>query len=54
MGRLGKPEEINGLAIFLASDASSFVTGSLVPLDGGNLAKNSGGSHPGMPNATNE
>lgn len=52
IGRLGKPEEIKGLAIFLASDAASFITGALMPLDGGNLAKNAGGSHPGMPGAT--
>ncbi|MHB1295363.1 MAG: SDR family NAD(P)-dependent oxidoreductase [Anaerolineae bacterium] len=45
-GRLGKGEDIKGLAIFLASDASLFVTGALIPLDGGNLAKNAGGSHP--------
>jgi NAD(P)-dependent dehydrogenase (short-subunit alcohol dehydrogenase family) len=54
MGRLGRPEDIQGLAIFLASDASAWVTGALIPLDGGNLAKNAGGSHPGMPGATRE
>lgn len=35
MGRLGQAEEIVGPAVFLASDASSFVTGSLVRVDGG-------------------
>lgn len=49
IGRLGRPEEIKGLAVLLASDASSFITGALIPFDGGNLAKNAGGSHPGMP-----
>lgn len=52
IGRLGKPEEIKGLAIFLASDASSFVAGALIPLDGGNLAKNAGGSNPRTPHET--
>jgi NAD(P)-dependent dehydrogenase (short-subunit alcohol dehydrogenase family) len=42
--RLGEPEDIVGPAIFLASDASAFVTGSLLPVDGGNLALNAGGS----------
>jgi len=49
MGRLGVNEDIKGIALLLASDASSFITGALIPLDGGNLAKNAGGSHPGMP-----
>lgn len=43
-GRLGRPEDIQGLALFLASDASSWVTGALIPLDGGNLAVNAGGT----------
>ncbi len=48
-GRLGEPEEIKGPAIFLASDASSFVTGIALPMDGGNLALNAGGTYPGSP-----
>ncbi len=52
IGRMGQPEDIKGLTIFLASDASAWITGALIPLDGGNLAKNAGGSHPGMPGAT--
>jgi NAD(P)-dependent dehydrogenase (short-subunit alcohol dehydrogenase family) len=43
-GRLGAPDDIQGLAVFLASDASSWVTGALIPMDGGNLAVNSGGT----------
>jgi NAD(P)-dependent dehydrogenase (short-subunit alcohol dehydrogenase family) len=43
-GRLGRPEDIQGLAVFLASDASSWITGALIPMDGGNLAMNGGGS----------
>lgn len=35
MGRLGKPEEIVGAAIWLVSDCASFVTGAVVPVDGG-------------------
>ena len=41
-GRLGRPEDIQGLAVFLASDASAWITGALIPLDGGNLAANAG------------
>ena len=43
-GRLGHPDDIKGLSVFLASDASSWITGALIPMDGGNLAMNSGGS----------
>jgi NAD(P)-dependent dehydrogenase (short-subunit alcohol dehydrogenase family) len=41
-GRLGHPDDIKGLAVFLASDASSWITGTLIPMDGGNLAANAG------------
>jgi NAD(P)-dependent dehydrogenase (short-subunit alcohol dehydrogenase family) len=43
-GRLGRPDDIKGLAVWLASDASSWITGALIPMDGGNLAMNAGGS----------
>jgi len=33
--RIGKPEELNEVVVWLASDASSFVTGSLIVIDGG-------------------
>jgi len=35
LGRTGKPEDIVGPAIFLASDLSQFVTGTIVMADGG-------------------
>ena len=41
-GRLGQPNDIQGLAVLLASDASSWITGALIPMDGGNLAANAG------------
>ncbi|HAD58262.1 MAG TPA: short-chain dehydrogenase [Planctomycetaceae bacterium] len=43
-GRMGVPEDIAGLAVLLASDASTWITGALIPMDGGNLAMNAGGS----------
>jgi len=38
MGRFGKTEELVGAAVFLASDAASYVTGHLLVVDGGMLA----------------
>lgn len=38
MGRVGEPEEIEGLLLLLGSDASSFITGVTVPIDGGMMA----------------
>lgn len=38
IGRLGKPEDIAGIAVYLVSDESSWVTGAIMPVDGGYLA----------------
>jgi NAD(P)-dependent dehydrogenase (short-subunit alcohol dehydrogenase family) len=38
LGRLGRPEEIAGAAVYLASDMASFVTGSDLLVDGGYTA----------------
>ena len=38
MGRAGDPSGLRGAAVFLASDASRFMTGSVVVLDGGQSA----------------
>lgn len=43
-GRLGQPNDIMGLAVFLASDSSEWITGAIIPMDGGNMAMNAGGT----------
>jgi NAD(P)-dependent dehydrogenase (short-subunit alcohol dehydrogenase family) len=35
MGRFGEQADLSGICIYLASDASLFVTGTVIPVDGG-------------------
>ena len=39
LGRLGRPEDIAGAAVFLASDDAAWITGVILPVDGGFLAQ---------------
>jgi NAD(P)-dependent dehydrogenase (short-subunit alcohol dehydrogenase family) len=39
LGRMGTPEEIAALVLWLASDAAAFVTGAAIPIDGGYTAR---------------
>ena len=39
MARIGEPDEIKGLALLLASPAGSYITGAVIPIDGGTTAK---------------
>ena len=41
--KFGRPDDIKGLAVLLASDAAEWITGAAIPMDGGNLAMNAGG-----------
>ena len=52
-GRFGQSDDIKGLALWLASDASSWITGAIIPMDGGNLAMNAGGGYIGQPTKHN-
>ena len=40
IGRMGKPEEVAALALYLCSDEAAFVTGSDYPIDGGFIRLN--------------
>jgi NAD(P)-dependent dehydrogenase (short-subunit alcohol dehydrogenase family) len=44
LNRIGEPAEMVGPVLFLVSDAASMVTGAVLPVDGGNLALNAGGT----------
>jgi 2-dehydro-3-deoxy-D-gluconate 5-dehydrogenase len=39
MGRWGAPEDLKGIAVFLASEASNYVSGAVIPVDGGLLGR---------------
>ena len=39
VGRLGTPEEVAALVLYLASDEAAFVTGTAIPIDGGLVAR---------------
>lgn len=39
MGRWGKAEDLCGIAVFLASDAAAYISGAVIPVDGGYLGK---------------
>jgi NAD(P)-dependent dehydrogenase (short-subunit alcohol dehydrogenase family) len=44
LGRAATPDEIASAIVYLSSDAASMITGVVLPVDGGNLALNAGGT----------
>ena len=38
LGHTGGPDDLKGIAVLLASDASAFITGAIIPVDGGTIA----------------
>jgi NAD(P)-dependent dehydrogenase (short-subunit alcohol dehydrogenase family) len=49
IGRAGKREDLFGIAVFLASDASDFINGAIIPVDGGAIASD---GFPSVPDAS--